>query len=347
MICGEYAVIEGAPAILAPSHHQARVQIDLAEERHTVTSSLFSDQPQAFSLTHHRAHFDPEPDDPSSVSLLRCVLDTLLMHRQIKSDMPLCQVHIDSSEFIDVDSGCKLGVGSSAAVCVALVRALLEWNCRAMNDPLVFNLAAKAHSLFQGGRGSNADIATCTHDQLICYQSSKSSLLNWPAGLLIASIWTGRSASTTRMLQRLDLWRASHSEDYGHHMTTMKTVAVGVAELFFSPEPNADTIVTQIREYTRQLESFAEAAGLAVFSEAHQRLADRAVAQRLVYKPSGAGGGDYGLVLTTNPDDLERFMQQLDPVETRYCRLLGPGQAIAEPFSVRHDATMESSTPIG
>lgn len=346
MICGEYAVIEGAPAILAPSHHRAIVTIDLAEECHTVISSLFPNRIEHFRLTPEGTRFTPEPEDQAQVALLRCVLDSMLMHRQIKADMPLCEICIDSAQFVEPSSGDKLGAGSSAAVCVALVRALLEWNCRAVNDPLVFNLAAKAHSLFQNGRGSNADIATCTYGQLLCYQSSKSSLLNWPQGLLIASIWTGASASTTHMLQRLNLWQASNSDDYAQHMTAMKAIAVEVANLFFGAKSNADAIVTQVREYTSLLESMAAAADLSVFSDTHRRLADRAVAQRLVYKPSGAGGGDYGLVLTTNADDLERFVQQLDPDEARHFSVLGPAEPAARPVPVRHDSTMESSTPI-
>jgi mevalonate kinase len=44
-----------------------------------------------------------------------------------------------------------------------------------------------------------------------------------------------------------------------------------------------------------------EAAGIGIFSPVHERLRAIAVKHGAVYKPSGAGGGDFGIALTDSP----------------------------------------------
>jgi phosphomevalonate kinase len=50
-----------------------------------------------------------------------------------------------------------------------------------------------------------------------------------------------------------------------------------------------------------------EELGLGIWSGAHRELKATAAECRVVYKPSGAGGGDCGVAFSTEPDALQKF----------------------------------------
>ena len=91
------------------------------------------------------------------------------------------QFRLDTSSYIDAQSGKKLGLGSSAAIIVALVAAIK--NC---DDPEKIKLLThKAHKQLQGGLGSGADVATSLFGGLIKYQQENytTKSLIWPRNL--------------------------------------------------------------------------------------------------------------------------------------------------------------------
>ena len=66
-------------------------------------------------------------------------------------------LRLDTSAFLDPVRGCKTGIGSSAALSVALALALQEM---AQDDHDPVEVAHQGHLDFQGGLGSGVDIAT-------------------------------------------------------------------------------------------------------------------------------------------------------------------------------------------
>ena len=74
---------------------------------------------------------------------------------------------LDTSDFSDASSARKFGIGSSAALMVALCRALAGDEA---SDSDVGEMAATAHRSFQGGTGSGVDIATSVAGGLIEFQ---------------------------------------------------------------------------------------------------------------------------------------------------------------------------------
>jgi mevalonate kinase len=94
--------------------------------------------------------------------------------------------------------GQKTGIGSSAALTVALVAALGK------SDD-VFVKALLAHSELQGGAGSGVDVAAAVYGGLIEYEMKTRSVshIGWPDGLAWRLLWTGSSVSTAAKLAKL------------------------------------------------------------------------------------------------------------------------------------------------
>jgi phosphomevalonate kinase len=92
------------------------------------------------------------------------VVESWLSHGRFGTAGIRCRIRIDSSAFFTAE-GRKAGLGSSAAVIVGLVSALLQAAGAPLDrrDAAVPGLAVRAHRLAQGGRGSGYDVTCSFH----------------------------------------------------------------------------------------------------------------------------------------------------------------------------------------
>ena len=177
VLAGEYAVLYGAPAICMAVSRRAVV---------TVTASP-EEGPGKVSTPGYVG------DDPAAI------LDIAGPDARDGRDFEL-----DTRAFSE--HGRKIGLGSSAALTVALLAAVNK-------TADVFAAALDAHRRFQGGKGSGVDIATAVHGGLLQYTMPSAEVrpLRWPDGLAMRVLWTGVAASTTDRLGRLDADRNATS----------------------------------------------------------------------------------------------------------------------------------------
>ena len=184
VLCGEYAVLDGAPAIAMAVNRRASVTIDAASDAGVTSLGLAGD---------------------TDTRLLDGVCDTLAI------DRPDAAIVLDSLAFADTPSGTKLGIGSSAALTVALVGALAP---PGLGPIRLFETALAAHRRFQDGRGSGVDIAASSAGGLIEYRiDATPRSLAWPADLHYALLWSGIAASTTSRLATLEQQSARTSRN--------------------------------------------------------------------------------------------------------------------------------------
>ena len=201
VLSGEYVVIEGAPAIAAAINRRVRVTVAANPgDHHSISTPGYLD-----GTWHFRLHKGgglawreqlPEPTTFSLVEEIWKCFDT--------AHWPSLSLVIDTQEFYDEASGLKLGLGSSAAVSVALTAALQSFSS-AGNDSA--RLAMDAHRRFQGGHGSGVDVAASLHGGVIEYRrtATESRQVGWPENLEYRFLWSGQSAATTEKLaSRLD-----------------------------------------------------------------------------------------------------------------------------------------------
>ena len=157
-LAGEYAVVNpGNPALLMAVNRYVEARVS-SSERWLVTSAQFSGSQVVMGGY-----------VPANLSFASAALEIARNYASKVSEREVCgHVHIDSH--LQSDDGTKFGLGSSAAVCVAVVRAVLAAYGVQASPVTVFKLAATAHFLVQGN-GSLGDVAASSMGGLVYYRS--------------------------------------------------------------------------------------------------------------------------------------------------------------------------------
>ena len=167
-IAGEYAVVEnGYPAVLVALDQFVTCTIkESAREMGQIFSRQYHNNQLLWRRMGDQMVVDKR-DNPFSY-ILSAIRVTEEYARQFERELRIYDLQIDSQ--LDSQNGRKYGLGSSAAVTVATVKAL----CRFYNLPVtkdeIFKLAASAHFEVQGN-GSLGDVAASVYGGWISYHS--------------------------------------------------------------------------------------------------------------------------------------------------------------------------------
>lgn len=286
VLSGEYAVLHGAPAICMAVNHRATVSIThLDRAWHSVSAPGYSSVEGRFvaegtSLEWLQGEDDYKLVDAAWRSIDNCAHGGLA-------------IELDTQAFFDDATGAKLGLGSSAALTVALTAALGR-----SSD--VLGEASNIHRQFQSGVGSGVDIATSVHGGLLEYrmQGAKTTGLHWPVGLDYRLVWTGVPASTVGKLDQLQRAGPKRSRD----------ALVGAAAGMVDAWQSASGVLAELPGYVETLRRFSEDYNLGIFGAGHDKLVAAAHTAGLVYKPCGAGGGDIGILFGAHGEQLDEFL---------------------------------------
>ena len=312
VLSGEYAVLDGAPAIVMAVDRRARAALaDIDGE---------ISQVRAPGYTKEIGQFDSANGDFRWLNgqAVFGVVDAVL--RAVDALQSVAQlIDLDTSDFVDPERHQKIGIGSSAALTVALCAAV-----RGSTDmAAIMAVAQRAHANLQGGAGSGADIACSLSGGLIDYRMEGASVtaLDWPEGLSYRVIWTGVAASTRDKLRKLNAATSLPSR------VRLAGVSEAMADAWQSGD--ADRIIEEYRSYNEHLRQFSVDHHLGIFDAGHEEISRAAGDIDLTYKPCGAGGGDVGIVFGTDGAVLDSFVEELT---TRHvlldCRLSHVGAMI-------------------
>lgn len=288
VLAGEYAVLEGAPAISMAVNRRAAVTVVTTDnDFHTVASPGFHDRTRRFRCT-ESGGFDWLDEDlaPTDCELLEQIWTCV-------RPVPLrgLALTLDTRDLFSRTSRVKLGFGSSAALAVALTAALMQSAAATMD---VYRSAARAHRNFQAGKGSGVDIATAFYGGVIGFSMRAGLIckLHWPADLQFALLSSGKPASTTEKMSQLD----SFVRDRAASVSASKLRASSANVLEAWQNGGSAAIIDSLRAYTTALWQFSNDRDLGVFDAGHKELVELALECGVVYKPCGAGGGDVGAV---------------------------------------------------
>lgn len=336
-IAGEYAVVTpGEPSVIVAVNRYLHVTVTPSEGAGRIHSPEYGQLPllwtrSADGLTIDREH---HPYD--------YVLATIKVAERLRDEHGLpprfFDVRIDSG--LDDVSGRKFGLGSSAAVTVATARAIDEFYGFGLSRLELFKLAMLA-TITVSPSASGGDVAASTFGGWIAYRSpdraevlersvtgSLSDLLaaDW-SGLEISRLappddlrllvgWTGAPASTTRLVE--DVTRAISAGDinYPEFLDASRTLVSELQQSLISGDDH--NALRAIRGSRRLLQKLGADAGVQIETPLLRALCESAERVGAAGKPSGAGGGDCGIVLATSTTDVSALLQEWETHDIRH-----------------------------
>ena len=289
---GEYAVLEGAPALV------------LAIDRYAVAKL----EPSRDSDCHLSTRMDEQRDRSfrlgvaSGVELVDTVIATTSAARPWSG-------LLDTSAFFAGDA--KVGLGSSAAALCAWAGVWAGYVARGAERPDT-SLAALVglHRAFQGGRGSGIDVAAslmggAVEFRLDVARAPQASSVRLPNSVGFAGIFAGRSASTPAFVAHFRAFQAAQPAQAGELLRRLSATAeAGCAA---ARGGAGEAFVEAIADYGRGLRALGEAIGADIVTAEHRQIGEHARRFGVAYKVSGAGGGDLGLACALDTAALAAF----------------------------------------
>jgi phosphomevalonate kinase len=261
MIFGEYAVLDGAPAVVAAISRDAVARLDAAA---------------------------PAPGPFVAAAVARARADLLAAGREPPAQNP----RIDSRALYDETR--KLGLGSSAAVTVAAYGSVLAGAGVGFADrERIFRACDEAHGEAQGARGSGADVAAAVWGGFLEFRAGgPAAPLAWPASLELHLFDSGEAASTA---DRVGRYRRHAAEASGEHKPLADLLAALSGELLGALREAPSEVLDLVERWNDALDELGAALDVEILTPAHRRIARAARAAGGAAKPSGAGGGDLAI----------------------------------------------------
>lgn len=308
VLLGEYALLEGAPALVAAVNRLVNIEM----------RSGTRGRENSVNITHLKTGRIPVGPGGMLPGIAKYSKQRTAQIRAIstllESSQMLASVHhktgggfdltIDAGSFFS-DHGIKLGLGSSAAITVAIsgLAEFLKQNALIHPGQLVYR-SIRAHRSLQSEMGSGIDVAASAMGGILKYQADRLNENSLPnltrlrplSGVYIDAVWTGQSASTSSFLLGMTGFKAREPEA---HRVIMRRLTEACRKGVGAYQENLKgRFLKAIDEFSQGLIELSVQSDLPIFSPVHHKLARIAHARGGIYKPSGAGGGDMGLSFT-------------------------------------------------
>jgi phosphomevalonate kinase len=321
LIAGEYAILEPKQkAIVVAVNRYITAYIEPSNQNQLFLPQLELDH-VTWGLEEQRVQFNII--DPRLKFIQNSITITNQFLKENSYTLQPFRLTI-KSELDDPLTGMKYGLGSSAAVVVAVISAMLSLYHKGKDQPLqkVFKLAAIAHLLAQKN-GSGADIAASTFGGWIGYSSynpgwvlrelmkmkNLTSIIEkpWPnlfitritppAELILAVGWTKEPASTAQMINKVKEYRELNPGVYNRFL---EQCSISVARLMDSfKEKDCCGAISAMKQNRKALLHLGKQAGITIETPTLKKLSELS----LEYgsgKSSGAGGGDCGIAFVND-----------------------------------------------
>jgi len=319
ILIGEYAVLEGSSALVMATDRYAVSSIKASHNNsNIIRSSNLKGHTFSFSVDNNAAvSFSSDVSKIFIDKLKYFILSFEHAYKTINTSnsLPPLSINIDTSDFFLEDSGVKLGLGSSAAVTTSIYGGLLSYWKQTSGEKYsrktLFNNANNIHRLAQDKIGSGIDIAASVCGGVLQYQladkdkpnSAIMQKIDMPSSLHILPVWTGKQASTTEMVSSINHYYQKERKAYHKFITEMSDLSQqGCLAL---TKNSISDFLAIIKSYYQILKKFGKKSNVPIISIPHKKIADMVYqSEKSVYKPSGAGGGDFGIVFSQSENEL-------------------------------------------
>lgn len=314
-LAGEYAIVEpGYHALLVTLDQFIYADICPGEKHYQVTSAQYP----AEQLTWKNQA--PVSDNFKFVlQAIKVVQQFLTTQGQT---LPYFKLHLRSD--LNSRKQQKYGLGSSAAVTVATIKALVAFTDLNLTNEIIFKLAALTHYQVQQN-GSLGDVAASTYTGWVYYQSfdrawlikqlaeqeiSELVAMPWPKlqikaftpkniELLIG--WTSKPANTKELVDQIKLIKQAHPDQYQNFLQVSEQATNQLYDALLKGDyPKVVQTTTTLSNNLKQL------GGAIIITPLLQQLISCGQKLSLAAKSSGAGGGDCGICLIQQNDQQKK-----------------------------------------
>ncbi|MDB4972162.1 MAG: Phosphomevalonate kinase [Myxococcaceae bacterium] len=281
MISGEYAVLEGAVAIVA--------SVDVRAHARWVDDAT--------------AILPPEARETRNLAEL--ALGTL------KGNLT-----IDASDLRK--SGRKLGLGSSAAASAAVAGAVLASHGQDLTDPAVqrrvLELALAGHKAI-APEGSGADVAASSLGGFVRFrlengQLAEAERVEFPKAIATRVVWTGKEARTSEFVRAVREFEARDARAFAFLRDDLRDQAARFAEAI--AQGDVSSVIAAAAAYGLGMGQLGRSAGVDIVTAELAKIAVLAKRHGGAAKPSGAGGGDVAIALFPDEESAQAFDSACD-----------------------------------
>lgn len=329
-IAGEYAVLEqDCPAILVALDQYVRVSIKpSSSDTGLIHSKQYSQDSIHWVRRGSKIVIDNRDNPFEYILSAISFTERYCLEQKVKMDVYDLFVNSD----LDSADGKKYGLGSSAAVTVATVKAILRFYGVQASKDLIYKLSTISHYSVQGN-GSAGDIAASVYGGWIAYQTFNNLWLKeelaskslsavvgeaWPGlkiqqlvppkGMKLLIGWSQQPASTSRLVDKTNANKNNLRTEYAKFLADSRKCVLQMIRGF--EEANIALIQKQIGINRRLLQHFAAINNIAIEIPRLTELIEIANKFGGAAKTSGAGNGDCGIVIVNKDTDIDRLRKE-------------------------------------
>ena len=328
VIVGEYAVLHGAPGIPVAVDVPARASWNPGPAR--TANFSFRRRASASGFTGIRPATDLAGESPGALGLpLESCLTTLGAEGlwPPAAGPSACRIELDTAAFHgrSAEVTHQARAGFERCHTVALMGALLKFGQAASARATADRPLLRGPSSAAGWQRQRDRCGTAVAGGVISIELSaddrgpRTSDLTWPGDLHMLAIWS----ATARRHRRC--WLGCKTIVDSRLKPVAAHGALGdIASRTLSAWRHMDVaaVLASLESYASALQKLDQDAGIGILSGGHVAMREIARAHGAVYKPSGAGGGDFGVALTASGQVMEAVARDFS---TRGYRCLEAG----------------------
>lgn len=319
LLLGDYAVLEGAPALVMAVDRRVQVRVvgrpGAAASRVDAPQVGLVDAALSWCTNAGPDFLEPALAARPELDLLRgAVAQALAWTRQQGHAVAPVHLTVDSADFFRPAAD-KLGLGSSAALSAAVIAALAHhWGAVGPAPDDLWQLARAAHAAGHAPAGSGVDVAASVWGGLLRFrrwpdapQPEIVPLRPW-AALHLLILDTGAAAATAPLVAQVGALREHDPSRYWSLFERLALLSRAGTEFWGLQQMQAFTSV--VEAYHVALVELGEAAEAAIVSPVHLALHAEARAVGAWYKSSGAGGADIGVAFCESARSARRLARR-------------------------------------
>ena len=310
-LSGEYFVLDGALATIMSTKQRVKVTIEDQTDVDNIFYCSVIDQCFPFNV-HDNYQINWLDENPGEFGLF---LELSIKRMKVKPNNTLFTIDTNDLYF----QGNKIGLGSSAAISVAILNAMNNFYDIKLSKYEIINNSMELHKMHQGKNGSGLDVISSYADSNLIecdknmLSDQKWNTLDWPKNLIINGILTSHESSTSSMIEKYNIAKQKDSRNFKSLYSQMKKILDKFSEAWRTGDTS--DILNLLKKQSILMKQLDNDFDIGIYTEEHKNLSELAESLGLFYKPSGAGGGDLGFAMSDDLLKMKQFSHIIEKID--------------------------------